>query len=164
MVRRCVFKNEYPTDFMKWFLGECRKRGKAKEQDQGYLNKLLNRAFRYATDAVYCDYYSDAALAKADKMGVDLTIARWANRDAIKENGKKVFHLDHCNPVTKLAARVLETDESIDDIIKDNNMTAWILNSENNKLDKQYKSDRPNGWEKCYAEYGITFKHRDDVK
>ena len=164
MVKRCVFKNEYPTDFMKWFLGECRKRGKAKEQDQGYLNKLLNRAFRYATDAVYCDYYSDAALAKANEMEVDLTIARWANRDAIKEDGKKVFHLDHCNPVTKLAARVLETDESIDDIIKDNNMTAWILNSENKKLDKQYKSDRPNGWEKCYAEYGIICKHRDDVK
>lgn len=163
MANRCVFKDEYPTDFMKWFLGECRKRGMANKQDKGYLNKLLNRAFRYATDAVYCDYYSDAALAKADKMGVDLTTARWAKRDAIKENGKKVFHLDHCNPVAKLATRVLETGESIDDIIKDN-LTAWILDSENDKLNKKYKSDRPNGWDKCYAEYGITFKHRDDVK
>lgn len=163
MANRCVFKDEYPTDFMKWFLGECRKRGMANKQDQGYLKKLLNRAFRYATDAVYCDYYSDAALAKADKMGVDLTTARWAKRDAIKENGKKVFHLDHCNPVAKLATRVLETDESIDDIIKDN-LTAWILDSENDKLNKKYKSDRPNGWDKCYAEYGIILKHRDDIK
>ena len=82
---------------------------------------------------------------------------------SLKENGKKVFHLDHCNPVAKLATRVLETDESIDDIIKDN-LTAWILDSENDKLNKKYKSERPNGWDKCYAEYGITLKHRDDIK
>ena len=68
---------------------------------------------------------------------------------------RKIFHYEHCNPISELSDMVLNGHQTIGDILEDN-VVCWILKSEDKKLnDNGYKSNRPGGWQKCYRACGI---------
>lgn len=154
--QRFKFKNVYPTDFMLKQL-EIARESKAAFPDMEWLiRKQLECLFRKASDCVYVDYISKAAKDKAALMGVDLSKIVWGNQCTKgKDKGRKIFQLEHCIPIKELIDRVLYTTEDLKDILKDN-ITAWVTYEENAKLNAKYKDNRPGGWEKCYAEFGIV--------
>lgn len=127
-----------------------------KNPKEQLYNKMLKALFRYDTDQKPVQYASKAALEKAEKLKVNLREIDWHNqRKEGKDPDRKIFHYEHCNPISMLTDAVLTTDKSVASILNDN-IVCWILKSENEKLDKNhYRSNRDGGWKKCYAACGI---------
>lgn len=121
---------------------------------QQLYSKILKALFRYETDQKPVQYASQAALAQAKKMNINLKEMNWNNQTKV-DPGRKIFHYEHCNPINTLIDAVLKGDMDVTNILN-NNIVCWILKSENKKLDEAHcKSKRDGGWEKCYRECGI---------
>lgn len=119
-------------------------------------NKMAKALFRYDTDQKAVQYASKAALNKAEELSVNLKELNWHNQ---RKNGKdpdrKIFHYEHCNPISVLTKDVLTSDKDIAEILKEN-VVCWILKSENKELDAHhYRSKREDDWKKCYQACGI---------
>ena len=78
-------------------------------------------------------------------------------KNGMKDSKRKIFHWEHYYPVEQLIRELngLKTlnDSSIYKIIRKAKI-VWILKEENRKLDKDYKSIRPNP-KKAYKDAGI---------
>ena len=121
--------------------------------DQLY-HKMLKAVFRYDTDQKPVAYASRAALDMANKMNVNLAHEDWHSQNHF-DPGRKIFHYEHCNPISVLADQVLKSQKPIPEII-DDNVVCWILKSEDKKLNENgYKSGRPGGWKRCYHNCNI---------
>ena len=114
---------------------------------------IAKAVFRSYTDSKPVLYVSKAAKEKAQELNIDLTKMTWKNQNKFDPK-RKIFHYEHCNPVKELREAILNTDENIEKILK-KDIVCWILKTENQKLDKKYKDNRPGGWKKCYKECEI---------
>ena len=109
---------------------------------------------------------SEAAHAKAVALGIaPLERYRWADqRSRMKDPGRKVFHWEHMVPVSDLQAelRKLQTPDlpSVGAVLS-KAQVAWILKSENERLDKaKLRYGRANGGLAAYKQVGIRLRRR----
>lgn len=146
-------QRSYPYEYVKMV---CENSGVManKFPDQMWMIKhIIDRVLRRLVDIQKPIYVSKAALAKAKKMGIDLKKLTWHAQPDV-DPGRTIFHLEHCHPLSELSNRII-CGETFDVIRKDN-FTAWILKSEDNKLNKNgFRNKRPGGWKKCYKICGI---------
>lgn len=103
-------------------------------------------------------HISDKAKAAAASLGIALNINQnircHADLHKLCKLGLDVT-LDHCNPIDELIGKVTNTTIQVNNILNDN-ITALITTSENKKLQKDYKKNRPNGYRDCYEKVGIV--------
>jgi hypothetical protein len=125
-----------------------------------YLKKILVVTIRML------EYISPITASKkaqiiADKQGLG-PLSEYIWKDQKSKNGlndpkRKIFHWEHYYPVEQLIRELIElkklNDQSIYKVIRKAKI-VWILKEENRKLDKNYKSIRPNP-KKAYKEAGI---------
>jgi hypothetical protein len=94
---------------------------------------------------------SEAAQKEANRLGLGpLNKYRWeeqTRKNKMNDKNRKIFHWEHYYPVEQIIKELLSIkkveDASIYKVIKKTEI-VWILKEENKKLDKKYKSFRPN--------------------
>ncbi|MCD4827464.1 MAG: hypothetical protein K8Q99_06795 [Acholeplasmataceae bacterium] len=105
---------------------------------------------------------SVAAQQKAKDLGImkeltEFSYDQQVTKTGMNDSGRKKFHFEHYYPVKQLINELLEiknlNDEDIYQVVKKSRI-CWITKDENKKLDRKYKSIRPNP-KKAYEEAGI---------
>ena len=99
---------------------------------------------------------SDAALALAATMGVDLRSVGWHDQETF-DSGRKLFALEHVVPVSQLRDACLDARseaEVAESLVRAR--VAWVCHEEDQALtDLGYRSDRPDP-EAAYRAAGIS--------
>lgn len=133
-----------------------------KSSDTSIASLLLNTLIRHAPGPVYV---SKAASKEAKRRGLnDLTAYHW--RDQVKkmgDKGRKTFAWDHFYPVAELRRQLDElkspTVPQVRKILKKASV-AWILRSEDEKLNKaRFRQHRPDP-DAAYQQVGIELINR----
>lgn len=139
---------------------------KAYKKDSNPNIKLYSAAlsivFRKYTDGKNVEYASKDAMDEFSKLAkagiissdVSLKTLQWKDQPSFDE-GRKIFHYEHCTPIKSLVDEALYTDNDVDNILA-KSVVCWILKTENEELDKKgYRTKRDGGWKKCYNDCGI---------
>ena len=98
---------------------------------------------------------SQAALTKAEELGVDLTVAGWHDQPKF-DPGRQTFVLEHVVPVKAVRARCLaaSSEAEVADALRSVHV-AWILREEDRRLTSLgHRSNRPDP-RAAYLEAGI---------
>lgn len=132
------------------------------EETKKHIKVLIRTTLYFASERREADYISQEAKKLWDEKakGSDLHKLTVPKQRANKKKNAflKGIILEHCNPLSTLMEEII-TGKSIETILKKELKTAWITTEENSRLNKEYKSKRPNGWEWCYKQRGIKLKH-----
>jgi hypothetical protein len=136
-----------------------------KSEESVHIKKILVKTVRML-EYVSNINVSKAAQDEADRLGLkSLNEYRWEDqtkKSGMNDKKRKIFHWEHYYPVEQiinelLSLKVLDK-ESIYEVIKKTEI-VWILKEENKKLDKKYKSFRPDP-DKSYKETGIVLLYK----
>jgi hypothetical protein len=130
-----------------------------------HIKKILVKTIRMI-EYVSNINVSKAAQDEADRLGLkSLTEYRWEDqtkKSGMNDKKRKIFHWEHYYPVEQIIKDLLSLSdldkESIYKVIKKTEI-VWILKEENKKLDKKYKSFRPDP-SKSYKEVGIDLLYK----
>lgn len=129
------------------------------EEIQKLIKLLIRNTLYFVSERRQSNYISQEAkrLWKKYAKESDLSNLTVQKQRSNKKNYPflKDIILEHCNPLSILVNDILEKKKSIDTILKNELITAWITTEENNRLNQKCKSKRPNGWEHCYKQVGI---------
>ena len=117
-----------------------------------YYTASLNRLLRAFSNEVAVTCVSKAAKIEALKRKIDLTKMTWDNQNEFDLH-RQIFHYEHCIPIDQLVEKILNTNDTIESVLKDN-FVCWTLVTESKMLDTKYKKYRKN-WKKCFAEFNI---------
>lgn len=115
------------------------------EEAKDICVKTTERLLRYSYDVVIG--YSKKALISSGKLGWTDNLRRltWDHQPKI-DPGRKELHFEHVNPLMQLARDFLNGSMTAGQCLK-KKYVVWITKKENAILPK---SNRPNGWKKCY--------------
>ncbi len=118
--------------------------------------RIAERLLRYSQTAIHGCSECAIEQAKKELNCDDLFNLSWQKWQKLAN--KKIITQEHVNPLTKMARDILTTKMSskeIKSLLKEK-VVVWITKEENERLNKKYKNNRPNGWRKCYKELGIN--------
>ena len=148
-----------------------------KTQKNDHLEKRLKRSIhlliREYSDSFPVEFYSESAKEKVDEKIQEKKITgkhknkinsildlKYDDRDFCgTDNDKPALVLEHATPVKEIKDCILTLDsiKDIENALKEQSCLCWITREEDDRLNKKYKSKRPNGWKRCYDECGIKY-------
>jgi len=122
--------------------------------ESGY-NTYLDYIFRTRSYTQLIVGYSKKAKELFDQV-TKINIQTVTFRKQSKfDKGHKIFHLEHTTPISELIHKIFKENKDVEEVLQQCQVVL-ITKEENAKLNSMgYKSKRPQGWEKCYAECGI---------
>ena len=88
---------------------------------------------------------SIAAAARSRSLGIDLRRVGWHDQPKI-DNRRKVFHLEHFNPVSAIRAACLDqrSEDAVLGILRARLKVIWVLKAQDAKLSSLgYRTKRP---------------------
>ena len=146
-----------------WNKCKCPKTKQPKCPQTGQqIKKLIRIILYFVSESRQANYISKKARILWGKhtKGTDLYNLTVPKQRSNKKNYPflKDIILEHCNPLSIVVDNILYNQDRIKNILEKELITAWITKDENNKLNKDYKSTRPDGWKKCYKEVGIEIE------
>ena len=128
-------------------------RSQLKECVMEIIRKWTNRPVSFVSTAVI-------SIAEAHKSSVNVFNLMWPQRRIFNQSSgsKSLMVFEHTTPISETVLTLLECI-SIDDAIKmmkDYSGVCWITREEDDLLNAHgYRSRRPGGWQRCYAECDI---------
>ena len=137
--------------------GLRRLRPDVSEEQMKRLLESISDDIRKCTDLIPV-FVSQAAKRKAEnlKQPVDLFHETWHSQPSF-DKGRKIFQFEHVVPVSSVRKLCVESDGKVGifEILKTRLKVAWILKSENDKLNElHYAVERPDP-EAAYRDAGI---------
>ena len=138
------------------FLELVQSHGTNMYQDIPRLKSVLDYVFRAYMPHQPIFGYSEQAKKEFDSLQTNLPIEDviWANQTKF-DYRRRIFHLEHANPVGTLLDRIFLKGENVRKVFEDC-IVILITKAENKELNKKYKSTRPGGWQLCYKKCRIS--------
>lgn len=143
----------YPYEYVKMVCENSGVMANKFPEQKWLIKHIIDRVLRKLVDIQNPIYVSKAALVRAKELNINLKQLTWHNQTDVDPK-RKIFHLEHCHPISELSERIIKGEPF--DVVRKDNFTAWILKSEDNKLNKNgFRNKRPGGWKQCYKKCDI---------
>ena len=116
------------------------------------LRKTARRVFQYYSEQLPRMVSVKAAEAFHSK-GIDpQTIDAFSSSKGIN----KLVTLEHTTPIMQFIHKLIEMNpEDREKEVLNYSGCCWVTKEEDNRLNKNYKYTRPDGWKECYRKTGI---------
>jgi len=162
------FKSSAHLDLVAPILVEMLKLPREPRETIGTYRKLLIEKMCRELEKLIRIDKSKAAQQIALAMGLerDLSEYSWAERARLEDAGSKQFHFEHTETVYELARSLNEIAEPTVDAVASvlaRARVTWITTAENDRLDRQFKSRRPD-WREAYRHAGIEIIEIDETE
>jgi hypothetical protein len=130
-----------------------------KDKRSSSVKQGIRRNIQYYTDNTEW-VYSIKAKQLCDNLGLDINklpkykVGRLVGGD----KNKPALIGEHTTPISELISILIDTPlDEIKYLIKNYSPVCWITREEDERLNSNgYSRKRPNGWEFCYKDCGIT--------